>query len=63
MGVHQRVVTGLPSLAPANGDQATGPHDLDFGLGGGIAIGSDGALYVTNRSIFAGTGEVVRIVP
>ena len=30
---------------------------------GGIAIGPDGALYVTNRSIFAGTGEVVRIVP
>jgi hypothetical protein len=30
---------------------------------GGIAVGPDGALYATNRSIFAGTGEVVRIVP
>ena len=30
---------------------------------GGIAIGPDGALYVTNRSIFPGIGEVVRIVP
>jgi hypothetical protein len=29
----------------------------------GITIGPDGALYVTNRSIFAGTGEVLRIVP
>jgi hypothetical protein len=30
---------------------------------GGITIGPDGALYVTNRSIFPGIGEVVRIVP
>jgi hypothetical protein len=30
---------------------------------GGLAIGPDGALYITNRSIFAGTGEVLRIVP
>jgi hypothetical protein len=30
---------------------------------GGIAIGKDGALYVTNNSIFSGTGEVLRIVP
>jgi len=30
---------------------------------GGVAVGPDGALYVTNRSISAGTGEVVRIQP
>jgi hypothetical protein len=30
---------------------------------GGITVGPDGAVYVTNRSIFAGSGEVVRIVP
>lgn len=30
---------------------------------GGIAVGKDGALYVTNNSIFAGTGEVLRIIP
>jgi sugar lactone lactonase YvrE len=30
---------------------------------GGIAIGADGALYVTNNSIFSGIGEVIRIVP
>jgi hypothetical protein len=30
---------------------------------GGIAVGPDGAVYVTTRSIFAGTGEVVRVVP
>jgi glucose/arabinose dehydrogenase len=30
---------------------------------GGLAIGSDGALYVTRRTNFAGLGDVVRIVP
>jgi hypothetical protein len=30
---------------------------------GGIAIGPDGALYVTNNSISAGGGEVVRLTP
>lgn len=30
---------------------------------GGVAIGSDGALYVTNNSIFSGTGQVLRIAP
>jgi hypothetical protein len=30
---------------------------------GGIAIGPDGALYITNLSTSVGTGEVVRIVP
>lgn len=28
-----------------------------------IAVGPDGALYVSNRGIFAGTGEVLRIEP
>ena len=30
---------------------------------GGMTFGPDGALYITNRSIFPGTGEVVRLVP
>ena len=30
---------------------------------GGVAVGSDGALYVTNNSIFSGTGQVLRIAP
>ena len=30
---------------------------------GGVAIGPDGALYVTTNSNFAGRGELVRIVP
>ena len=28
---------------------------------GGVAIGNDGALYVTNNSIFSGSGQVIRI--
>ena len=30
---------------------------------GGLAVGSDGTLYVTNKSIFSGAGEVLRIQP
>ena len=30
---------------------------------GGIAVGSNGAVYVTNKSIFSGAGEVIRITP
>jgi glucose/arabinose dehydrogenase len=28
---------------------------------GGVTVGADGALYVTNNSIFSGEGQVVRI--
>lgn len=30
---------------------------------GGVAVGPDGALYVTNNSIFSGVGQVLRIEP
>ena len=30
---------------------------------GGVEIGRDGAVYVTNNSILSGTGEVLRIAP
>lgn len=32
IGVHQRVITGLPSVAPVSGNTAIGPHDIDFGF-------------------------------
>jgi hypothetical protein len=50
-GVQERVVTGLPSQANANG--ATGPHDISFiGRGGAyVSIGSGG-----NPSLRAGWG-------
>lgn len=37
--------------------------DVDLFAPGGVAVGSDGALYVTNNSIFCGIGEVLRIQP
>jgi hypothetical protein len=37
--------------------------DANLTKPGGIAIGPDGALYITNMSTSAGTGEVVRLVP
>ena len=30
---------------------------------GGVVVGHDGAVYVTNNSIFSGTGQVLRIEP
>jgi hypothetical protein len=30
---------------------------------GGVVVGHDGAIYVTNNSIFSGTGQVLRIEP
>ncbi len=30
---------------------------------GGMAFGPDGAIYITNNSVFAGQGQVVRITP
>jgi glucose/arabinose dehydrogenase len=29
----------------------------------GIAVGDDGAVYVTNKGVLAGAGEVLRIAP
>jgi glucose/arabinose dehydrogenase len=30
---------------------------------GGVTVGPDGAVYVTNNSIFSGTGQVLRLEP
>ncbi|WP_340107735.1 ScyD/ScyE family protein [Pikeienuella sp. HZG-20] len=57
-GVQSRVVSGLPSLAPAGGAEATGPQGLAFGANGGlyatIGLGSAPA----NRSLLAGQPNV-----
>lgn len=43
VGVHRRVLTGLPSLAGPSGAGATGPHDIEFGFNSAwIAIGTGG---------------------
>ena len=35
--------------------------DVELFAPGGVAIGKDGAIYVTNNSILPGAGEVLRI--
>jgi hypothetical protein len=32
IGVHSRIVSDLPSIAPASGNDATGPNDIGFGF-------------------------------
>lgn len=47
IGIQQRVITGLPSLAGPTGIGATGPHDIDFAFGSGwitVGLGGDPAL-------------------
>jgi hypothetical protein len=52
---------GLIRVAPDGTRAEIAPGSLF--APGGVAVGSDGALYVTNNSIFSGVGEVLRIVP
>jgi len=65
--VQQRIVTGLPSLAPEGGSGATGPHDIDFqGAGNGwVTIGFGGNPANRSQLGAAGAqfGRLVRIQP
>lgn len=64
LNVHQRVVTGLPSLAGENG-QATGPHDIDFGLGRAfitIGLGGDPAIRAPFEAAGIRLGTLVRVL-
>jgi len=64
-----RVVTGLPSIAPAGGAFATGAHDVDFqGLGNGyvtIGFGADPAKRLDPAFASVGDkfGRLVRFKP
>lgn len=62
-GEQERIVTGLPSYAPASGAGATGPHDVSFSGGRGyVAIGLHGNPSI--RDVFgAGFGQIVRFRP
>ncbi len=51
----------LIKIAPDGTRTELAPGELT--APGGIAIGPDGYLYVTNNSIFSGTGQVLRIAP
>lgn len=43
IGVHQRVLTGLPSVALAGGNEAEGPHDIEFGFNSALITVGPGA--------------------
>jgi hypothetical protein len=66
IGVQERVVTGLPSLAVPGGDAATGPHDIDFGFGNAfitIGFGGDPAVRAPFIAAGIGLGNLVRVLP
>lgn len=66
VGVHQRVVTGLPSLAPASGETATGANDIAFGLGRAwitIGLAADPALRAPFTAAGIRFGSLVRVLP
>lgn len=62
-GEQERIVTGLPSYAPASGAGATGPEDVSFGGGRGYAVvGLHGSPAL--RGVFGdGFGWIVRFLP
>jgi hypothetical protein len=64
IGVHSRVVSDLPSIAPADGNNASGPHDIDFGFGAAwVLIGYGGDPLERTEFEAAGIrlGSLVRV--
>ena len=55
IGVHDRIVTGLPSLAGASGSDALGPADIDFGLNSAWVTIGFGANPL-QRSVYEAAG-------
>lgn len=60
------LATGDPNGALIRVDVARGAQRTELAKGkltmpGGIAVGADGAIYVTNKSVVAGGGEVLRV--
>jgi hypothetical protein len=66
LGQHQRVVTGMPSLAGEDGAAATGPHDIDFGFGSGwvtIGLAADPAARAPFTAAGIPLGWLVQVLP
>lgn len=55
LNVHNRIVTGLPSVAGASGSDALGPADIDFGFGSAWVTIGFGANPL-NRSVYEAAG-------
>jgi sugar lactone lactonase YvrE len=55
-------VTGAVIKIAADGTQTEVASD-GLILPGGVAVGADGSLYVTNFSIFPEMGQIVHIMP
>lgn len=66
-GEQERIATGLPSLAGADGTRATGPHDISFhGRGGAyvaIGLGTEPNRRSELGDVGAGFGQLVRLAP
>ena len=66
LGVQERVVTGLPSIAVASGQEALGPADIDFGSGNAyitIGFGADPAARAPFAAAGIGFGNLVKVLP
>ena len=66
-GEQQRVASGLPSIAHANGNEGTGPSDVSFnGVGNAyvsVGFGADPNLRGTLGPAGAGFAQLVRLKP
>lgn len=64
VGIQQRVLTGLPSVAVTSGAEAAGPHDIAFGFGRAfiaVGSGSDPALLDPFRTAGIPLGRLLQV--
>lgn len=64
IGVQQRVLTGLPSVAGPTGNEATGPHDLEFGFESAwitVGLGADPATRAPFEAAGIKLGSLLRV--
>jgi hypothetical protein len=65
IGVQERVITGLPSLAGPTGNGALGPHDIEFGFDSAwvtVGLGGDPGARAPFEAAGIHLGSLVRIM-